>query len=120
MPITTASYIANFDLDYPSDDSPSSTASLSWSAMQEVKRPVINSFPKLSSQMSASAAELHSLRGMGSTVLAHLATVSASLTLNKLPIDATAVATIRWNGSAKYVQSDTPTTQLNGDLWFQT
>lgn len=105
------------DIDYPSA---SGTASLSWAAIQEVKRPLINTFPNLASEMSASAAELHSLIGLGGTTVAQmLADLSATMTTQKYGVDDTATAAVEWDGSAKYVQSDTPALATEGDLWFQ-
>jgi len=46
-------------------------------------------------------------------------TLSATLSVNKLNLSATADDTISWGGSHQFFQTATPTTMIEGDLWFQ-
>jgi len=46
-------------------------------------------------------------------------TLSGTLNTNKLDIDATAVDSLAWGGAHQFFQTATPTTMVEGDLWFQ-
>lgn len=120
MPVTTATFVASLDLDYPSDDAPSSTASLSWSVAQDTKRAVKATFPNISSEVSANPAELHTLLGLGGTTIAQsLLDLSATFSTQKLGKGSTATAANHWGSSTKFVQSATPASAIEGDIWFQ-
>jgi len=47
-----------------------------------------------------------------------LETLSATLNAAKLGLSATAAASVLWGGSAKYLQTATPTLS-DGDIWFE-
>lgn len=114
MPVESADFITQLDQTSPKGTEKYSTAD---DHARLIKKVVIQTFPNLDSEVSATASELNSVVGMTQTVLSAMAELSATLNTNLLGVDDTATAATQWGSSLKYVQTATPSVAANG-FWF--
>lgn len=133
MPIESANYVSQLVSTNPAGTDQRSTLA---THMRLTKQVSINTFPNLSSEVSATAGSLNlcigltanaqgQLNGINSAIAALSANLqtqignsSAALGATKLALSATAISAVSWGASAKYIQTATPALAAN-DIWFQ-
>lgn len=133
MPIESANYISQLVITYPESGDQYNTVDDQFRLIKKVMR---QSLPNLNSEMSASTGELNyvvgltanaqsqinalnsSFAALSQTFQTEINSLSSVLQASKLNVSATAYAAVLWGGSAKYIQTATPTLTANA-IWFQ-